>query len=237
MSKGRNKNKSWLMCTWALVMFCGIPGALAHKPVWSDGTNIDSEHALALETIDVSQVVYYEITADTPQLWMTFEGTKDQVLYLQLGVPVIDRLKDFRPAVAVLGPEWPAPAVPFSLPEGDGGLVFGTAGMSTPEVYHESFTGTDSWIFLEENVTLPATGKYYIAAYVPSGQLGKLWVSVGTKEEFGLKDLATFGETISKVRSFHEIPEPYCLCTGFFTLLGVILGTGFISLTKPGRRL
>jgi hypothetical protein len=226
------RSTSFLACTLAVIFICGIPGALAHKPVWSDGSNIDLEHALPLETTDVSQVIYYAITADTPQLWLTFEGNKGQEFYLQLGVPVIERLKDFRPALAILGPGWPVVDVPFNVPEGDGGLVFQTSDINTPRFFHESFTGTDSWIFLEETLTLPASGKYYVAAYVPSDQRGKLWVSVGTTEDFGLQDIFTFTDTIVKVRDFHEVPEPYCPLTGFVTLLGVILGTGLISLQR-----
>lgn len=48
--------------------------------------------------------------------------------------------------------------------------------------------------------------------YIPAGQLGKVWVAFGKKEEFGFDDLLTFGNTVTMVRSFHEISGPGGIC-------------------------
>ena len=177
----------------------------AHVPIPHDGTEIDADHAISLDDVGLSRVIYYEITTESPRVWLTFEAEAGQELYLKLGVPFIDRLKDSRPAMAVLGPTLPPVSVPFEIPAGLGGLTFTTDNVTQPEFFHEPFTGTDSWSLSEQTLALPAAGRYYVVAYVPSGQTGKLWVAIGRREEFGLEDILGLPATIAQVREFHEV--------------------------------
>jgi len=177
----------------------------AHKPLPSEGTYSDVDHALRVEEIDVSQVVYYELTHEDQQLWLTFEKEAEEGLYVSLGVPVIEPLKDFRPSLAVLGPGLPEIALPFEIPEGFGGWAFETDAVTSPAVFHEPFTGTDSWVLLEDTVALPGSGWHYVVAYSPLGETGKLWVAIGTREAFGLRDVIELPRTIREVRAFHEV--------------------------------
>ncbi len=177
----------------------------AHKPLPSDGTYSDAGHALRVEEIDVSQVVYYELTHENQQLWLTFETEAEEGLYVSLGVPVIEWLKDFRPALAVLGPGLPEIALPFEIPEGFGGWAFETDAVTSPGVFHEPFTGTDSWVLFEDTVALPGSGQHYVVAYSPLGEPGKLWVAIGTREAFGLRDVLELPATVREVRAFHEV--------------------------------
>ena len=124
---------------------------------------------------------------------------------MSLGVPVIERLKDFRPALAVLGPGLPAVALPFEIPEGFGGLVFEAGTVTEPEVFHEPLTGTVSWVLFEDTVALPGSGQHYVVAYSPLGEPGKLWVTIGTREAFGLRDVIELPATVREVRAFHEV--------------------------------
>jgi hypothetical protein len=94
--------------------------------------------------------------------------------------------------------------VPFAVPEGYGGWVF-LSDDTAPTEFHEPFTGTNSWILLEENLVLPTAGKYYVVAFDPAGSPGKLWVAVGESEAFGLSDIISLPATIKEVRKFHEI--------------------------------
>jgi hypothetical protein len=208
---------------------------MAHKPFFTEGQGNSIDQAIPIENVDISQVFYREVTAEAPELWLTFEGQQDQNLFLQLGVPVIDRLENYRPAVALIGPGLPTENVPLGVPEGLGAQVFTTEGVTEPTFFNEPFTGTDSWILGEWDITLPQTGQYYILAYDPAGQPGKLWVSVGRTESFGLSDLLTFGDVKREVREFHEVDSstaPCCLLPiGFIVFLGnSLIG---LSLIKP----
>jgi len=182
--------------------------AQAHRPTFSDGSARDAEHALRIADIDVSQVVYHEVTTDAPQLWQTFEGRRGQRLWLQIGVPVLERLRTYRPAVAVLGPGFHTISVPFPVPPGLGGQVVTTEDVTPPREFHEEFTDTRSWILKETEIELPSDGRYYLVGYVPSQTLGKFWVAVGKREAFGLADWAQMGEWIKKARQFHETQGP-----------------------------
>jgi hypothetical protein len=181
------------------------PFASAHRPLWDEGSGQDPIHAIAIKDANISQVVYREIASQSPRVWFTFEAQEGQEVYLELGVPVIDRLKNFRPALAVLGPGLPTAQLPFESPEGLGGQIFNTETVKEPRVYHEPFTGTDSWVLCEIRFKAPATGKYFVVAYVPSDETGKVWVALGEQERFGPLDLFRYPGWRSRARQFHEL--------------------------------
>ena len=93
----------------------------AHIPIFSSADSGSSpENAVFIDDASISHAVYHEVTAQTAQLWVTFDFEAGQEIYTQLGVPVIDRLGDFRPAFAVLGPGLPEIDLPFDIPDGLG---------------------------------------------------------------------------------------------------------------------
>jgi pimeloyl-ACP methyl ester carboxylesterase len=179
--------------------------ALAHRPILTDDKATSAETAISIKDPQISQVVYREITKECSQVWLSFDVSKDFGLFVQIGVPVIDRLKDFRPAMAVVGPGLPDTGPPFRLPTDAGAKVLLTKEVAKPRFFHEPFTGTDSWILRSETVVLPKAGRYYLVAFSPDRQTGKLWLSVGKKESFGLRDFADFPEWTKKIRAFHEL--------------------------------
>jgi hypothetical protein len=64
---------------------------------------------------------------------------------------------------------------------------------------------------MEQTVAIPETGTYYFVAYPASPAESrdrlenKLWMAIGTKERFGLKDLFRLGTIKRFVRDFHEV--------------------------------
>jgi NADH dehydrogenase [ubiquinone] 1 alpha subcomplex assembly factor 1 len=188
---------------WSILLTCG--SAFAHQPTISDGSAVDAAHAIKFKDVQVSRVVYHKVAAKALQLWITFEVDQPQKLRLQLGVPFIERLQEYRPTLVLLGPGLPKVDLPFENPGGTGGLIFDTRDAGPPRVFHEPFTGTSSWILSEHDVQLPAVGRYYVVAYEPSGKPGKLWVALGQKEAFGVKDILMLPKVIAQVRAFHEL--------------------------------
>ena len=193
-----------LILALSLVVVGAPVVAWAHQPTMSDGSSRDASTALFISDVDLSQVVYHEVTAESPQLWLAFDLEEGQSLYFQLGVPVIDRLADYRPALALIGPELPPADLPFSVPDGLGAQPFTSEQIDEPRRFDEPFSGTSSWILLTETVPVPATGRYYLVAYDPAGQPGKLWVALGQREEFSLSDIAALQGILPRVRQFHE---------------------------------
>lgn len=191
-------------CAW-LFAAAAADVAFAHRPLFTKDPATGPETAIQLADPQISQVVYRELTEKTPQVWLTFTVPENFELFFQIGVPVIERLKEFRPSVALIGPGLPQTELPFELPEGMGALVFATQDVNNPSFFHEHFTGTDSWILRSETVRLVKAGRYYLVAFSPQNQPGKLWVAVGTKESFTALDLLNFPSWRARVREFHEV--------------------------------
>ena len=187
-----------------LVILYTAAAVHAHKPVSIGGAFSTFDQALEMTDIDVSQVAYVELTQTDRALWLVFAAAAKTRLDVSLGVPVIERLADYRPSLAVLGPGLPAIDLPFEMPSGVGGIIFDTAG-EEPRFFHEPFTGTDSWILLEGAVELPEEGTHYIVAWPPSEVVDKLWVAIGVREQFGLSDVLSLPAIIDDVREFHEV--------------------------------
>ena|GEM_PF-278761 len=179
--------------------------AYAHQPTMSDGAAVDADHAIEFQDVQISRVVYHEVTKQAPQVWITFEVDQPQELFLQIGVPVLDRLRKYRPALALLGPGLPDVRLPFEFQSSLGGLVLDTRDIEKPKEFYEPFTGTRSWILREKDVQLLEAGRYYVVAYDPGGELGKLWAAVGRKEVWDAKDMLKMPKIITNVRQFHEV--------------------------------
>ncbi len=192
-----------LLFLWCIISF--PQHLLAHRPIFSENAATGPDIAIPISDPDVSQVVYREITQERPQVWLTFTVPKDFDLFIQIGVPKIDRLKTFRPSMVLIGPGLPNEATPFQIPEGMGVLVFPTQEVEKPRVFHEHFTGTDSWILRSETVRLVNPGRYYLVAFSPENQTGKLWLAIGRKESFSLADFIQFPAWRARIRKFHEL--------------------------------
>jgi hypothetical protein len=187
------------------VCLCFPSPADAHRPTFGEGFESE-DTAFEVEDPDISIVLYKEVTCDDPELWMTYEAEAGFPLYIQLGVPNIYRLADYRPSLVLLHPGLPEADtdLPFEVPEGFGALVFDATDRDEPDDFYEPFTATESWVWIEETVTLPESGTGYLVAYDPLGWTGKLWVAVGTVEDFSDVIPAQFGEWMREVNSFHE---------------------------------
>jgi len=179
----------------------------AHRPIFSEQRATSADDAIIIADPCVSQVIYREITEEMPQLWLGFDVNAGFELYVQIGVPALQRFKDYRPCVLVVGPSLPEIESPIPLPDEVGAKRLCTYKVEKPRFFHEHFTGTDSWILRSETVILPDKGRYYVAAYDPTKSVGKLWLSVGKKEVFSAADIALFPAWKQKIRSFHEVQD------------------------------
>jgi hypothetical protein len=204
-----------------LVVF--VPTAAAHRLIANDGTHVDAESALVVTDPDVSQLILHAVSEGNEEVWLTFQGMAGDSIYLQLGVPATDSLADYRPAVALVGPGLPAATLPFAIPNDTGATSFSAADFE-PAFFSEPFTGTESWIYVEENVTLPADGSYFIVGYHPDSIAGKLWVAFGKEEVFGISDFLAYPDTLREVRAFHDVSdEPLGIIPRLFLIVAALL--------------
>jgi hypothetical protein len=200
---GEKMSKKILLAVLITLLIC--PSVQGHRPLFTDEKGVDAKTSVKIANPDTSQVIYRILTNDTPQLWLAIDAKKDYELFVQIGIPVIDRLKSFRPSFVVIGPGLPGISVPFSIPMDTGGKDFPTKDIKKPRFFHEHYTKTDSWILTSEKIVLPETGRYYVIAYSPLKDKGKFWLSVGQKENFGFMDLFRFGQWKKTIQKFHEV--------------------------------
>jgi hypothetical protein len=175
-------------------------GVLAHRPSAIGGTFDGPVEAVRVTDPDVSQVVYGDVPVGHPSLWLAVAVAGATDLYVQLGVPALERLRMFRPQMAIVGPGLPSLALPFEVPTG-----MGASSVADGVFFHEPVTNTDSWILAESTVRLPTAGAYYVVVWSSAIVDGKAWVAVGQREAFGWKDIVTLPKTINAVRAFHEV--------------------------------
>ena len=194
---------------WVVAVWLGLSStALAHKPAaFGDAGYSSAEDAYEIEDAATSIVIYREVTCERPELWLHLRAEKDFALFVQLLVPRIERLSNYRPAIAVVGKGLPMVDAGIALPAGMGAVVFRGDEVAEPKVFSEPFTGTEDWVLVEETVTVPETGDYYVVAWDPAHATGKLDVAIGTVEQFGADDFANAEEWTKKTRTFHETSD------------------------------
>jgi hypothetical protein len=183
--------------------------ATAHKPAYANNY-ISMDTAFEVEDPEISIALYAEMTCAAETLWLHMRTDDVSEVWVELGLPKLDRLEDYRPSLAVLAeglPEDDNEGLPFDVPEGMGSLVIDTSGVEAPTDFYEPFTQTESWILYQEWLSLPENTDVYLVAYNPDGYTGKLWVAVGLTEDFSDVEASDFAEWLDKTQAFHEVND------------------------------
>jgi len=117
-----------------LAVLCWVQ---AHRPIFSEKAATSPETAVLIAQPWVSQVIYREVTATSSQVWLAFDINEGFELFLQIGVPVLGRLKDFRPAMEFAAHDVAAvgisPDTPASQKKFDGKYHLGFPQLSDPD--------------------------------------------------------------------------------------------------------
>jgi hypothetical protein len=181
-----------------------------HRPIESEENPDRHSRALNIARPDVSQVYYGVLDTERPQVWFRFEAKENQKIYFSVGVPAIERLRNYRPSLALIGPGLAesglnSNGLPFEVPPNLDVEIY--TSRESPRFFHEHFTGTESWIHIEVTRTIRCSGTYYLVAYTPNDPMpgDKLWLTMGRKERFKLRDLFTFRRWKRDIREFHEL--------------------------------
>lgn len=178
-----------------------------HIPYMAGSEHPDMGRSLHLDNIQISKVVYQELTPEGKQSWIKINAQKGEELYFQIGVPYLRYLREYSPSLALVNSGIADDVGSASDLSMDGVEVFHSATTLERTIFHERFTDTTSWILLEALVELPEEGDYYLVSFSPEEIPGKLWISIGRQESFGPGDLARLPFVISDVKSFHADVE------------------------------
>ena len=189
-----------------LLVTFGTNPAFAHKPSFANDY-VSSDSAFTVEDPDISIVLYAEMTCSQSELWMEMETGAREEIWVELGVPMLDRLATYRPSVALVAPGLPQVDLPFDLPGTMGATIISTTDVDEPVDFYEPFSQTESWILYQGWLEVPTNEKVYLVAWNPAQFTGKLWVAVGKTEDFSDVSFDQFGEWIEKTQDYYEFNE------------------------------
>ncbi len=187
-----------------LCLLLALAPAWAHKPSYADDHSTP-DLAHTVEDPDISIVLYAELTCERETVWLTTETGPREEIWVELGVPVLDRLLDYRPSLALVAPGVGDDAVPFDIPEGYGAQVIDTSAVTEPMDFWEPFTQTASWILWQGWLAVPSDSQVYLVAWNPERVTGKVWVAVGKIEDFSDVELSDFVIWVEETSDFHEV--------------------------------
>ena len=183
-----------------------IASAFAHKPSFANNYS-SSDSAFTVLDPDISIVLYAEMTCSEQELWMEMETGEREEIWVELGVPMLDRLEDYRPSIALVAPGLPSADLPFTIPDGMGATIISTADVTDPQYFYEPFTQTESWILYQGWLEVPPDEQVFLVTWNPDAFTGKLWVAVGKTEDFSDVTMDQFGEWIEKTQDYYEFDE------------------------------
>ncbi|MHB1133838.1 MAG: hypothetical protein ACYC4L_15815 [Chloroflexota bacterium] len=156
--------------------------AQAHQPVFVDRpTSLDTPWPIADAAIATA---HYATLARAGQVdYYAFEGQAGQSLRLGVVIPLLAGQEEFAPWLALLGSGLPADALPASVarPPGAGSLLLPPPA-GPAERFEEGHSRTCYWRRQREQLTLPAAGRYLVAAWSPEGAVGRYVFSIGEQE-------------------------------------------------------
>ncbi len=179
--------------------------AFAHVLITTETAPSSWGSAASIRDPGVSQVFYGRVGPGRARVWLRFAGKAGDRISFTVGVPFVKRLEGFRPSAAIIGSGLPPPPATIDAPPGTGAIIFGPS--EEARIFHEEFTGTTSWIVVEDACTVPAAGTCYLLAFADNVDPAhdKLWLAIGSREVFGFGDILGFFAVRRFVRHFHEI--------------------------------
>lgn len=180
--------------------------ASAHKPSYAND-HTTPQKAFEVMDPDISIALYAEMTCTADTLWMHMDTEGIDEVWVELGVPELERLSDYRPSVAIVAEGLPEAELPFELPANMGARVVHTDDVEVPGDFFEPFTQTSSWVLFQDWVEVPEDTDVYLVAYNPEQITGKLWVAVGKTEDFSDVQVSEFVEWVDKTQAFHEVMD------------------------------
>lgn len=222
-----------------LAVACSSSAVLAHKPL-DTSQPATKEEPIVIRDHQSSWVAYNRLAGSKDVDYYLLPAVKEgDPIDALLLIPVIDRLAEFRPVLALLGPGLPlatggipeetiADYIKITPPEGG---VFKTSAQ-TPKIFFEPFTQTKYWERQSLHLTAPVSGQYYLAVFDPQGRGEKYVLSIGKQENWKFKDVFAFPRIWWQVRIFAEQERSTYVLVGVFLMACLSLTVILINLIR-----
>ncbi len=203
--------KYWIIILIISILLSFTNITLAHRPLDTDGP-ATRKKPIIVSNHKLSWAAYNRLTTPDDADYYRFKAEQGDKIYASILVPKIDRLKDFNPDLALIGPQLNSDYSGLSRTEIDNKLNF-TANegiiikrylKQNSELFFEPFTQTSYWEKQELTITAPATETYYLIVFSNKEKIGKYVLGIGQEEQWGIKDIIKFPKIWWEVRHFAE---------------------------------
>ena len=182
----------------------------AHKPIDTSKPATRND-PIVIENHQISWVAYNKLTNIDDVDYYKLDSVKEgEEIYVSMLVPKIERLKDFDPIIAVIGPGLTNDLNNFSEEEIKEILdIYDNEGVvlklndKNNKTFFEPFTQTSYWERQELRIVAPESGDYYVAVF-DEEIADKYVLSIGETEEWGIKDIIKMPLIWWNVRMFAE---------------------------------
>lgn len=186
--------KSYLVFLFLLLLSLN---AFAHKPIDTSNPATRSD-PIVIKDHQLSWVAYNKLErANDVDYYMLSSVKKGEKIYAEILIPKINRLKDFDPVIAVVGPglksdmdglknEIIEDKELLDIIKGEGVVI--KRNDKKDEIFFEPFTQTRYWKKQKLEVVAPIDSDYFITIFDVGDKADKYVLSIGKKEKWGIRD-------------------------------------------------
>jgi hypothetical protein len=202
----------------------------ARQNVFTATYNLSSSDVISFDDPDRARQFVSELVSDKAQFY-SFTASKGLEIELELNIPHLEGLANFRPSLALFGPGLPMlpesdlRKLPFTLPP-EYGMVLSQDDLNEPKariLVDEPYTQTGFWEGQRIGRELTQDGTYYVAVFDPVEHGGKYVLLTGNRNGASLADTLTFPWLWVKLHFWYE--------QGLIAILVIlVLVTGFVTL-------
>lgn len=164
------------------VLWAAATPAFAHRPYFED-KDIVASKPWRIDNPTISTVVYATLQTPGDVDYYAFDGKAGQRILLEITIPQIAGQEDFAPTMALMGPGLPSARLPATVekPVKAGAQILPPP-TGPAETFYEPFSRTSYWERQSQRVTLPQDGRYVVAIWHPTKQLGRYGFVIGDRE-------------------------------------------------------
>lgn len=184
--------KAWYTRSWLHSVVLGVLLSLliatpvfAHQPYFED-QELTADSPYQIDDISISLAFYGSLDSADDVDYFVFDGKAGQQVYLRMVIPTIEGQEAFTPTLALIGVGLDPIRVPKPVvqPVNNGAILL-RALPGKPHIFFEPFGGRNYYERQEATITLPKDGRYTVAVWSESGQIGRYTFSPGKREVFG----------------------------------------------------
>lgn len=207
-----------------MIFIFNINFAEAHIPLDTTGSSTKSE-PIKVNNHKISWAAYKSLNEGGQVDYYRFEAKKGEEIYAGMVIPLIDRLENFSPEFALIGPGLESDYSDFKKDKinnllkikPDEGIIVVKYEKEEKDVFFEPFTQTSYWRKQEFYINAPKTGIYHLAVFSVNNQTGKYTFTIGKQEKWGATNLIKLPKIWWDTRMFVEKRKSTYVITGAVT--------------------